>query len=68
MKVKMHLPKYATTKHPLSTLSENLKWSQMRGIVYTSDLCNFQTEKKLKKYIIARTGFLRNESNARFQI
>ena len=45
-KVETQLSKYATTKPLISTLSRNLKWSQMRCIICRPDLHNLQTRKK----------------------
>ena len=65
--LKIHLPKYATTKlSPISTLLKNIRWFKMICMSCRLDLYNLynlKTRKKIKTHIIVRIELSINENN-----
>ena len=44
LRIEIDLSYHPTTKPPISTLSIKLKWSEIRGIICSSDLYKLQTK------------------------
>ena len=69
--LKIHLPKYATTKQsPISTLLKNIRWFKMICISCRLDLynlSNLKTRKRIKTHLIVRIELSINESTKRPQ-